>query len=162
LPDPGCVAGIGCCAVADCHADRLAAIYGGRLLRWLPMPDRILRFCRKCLATREALSREVCETCGGELLPLFDSGGALCGEFLEARGTCCDTGCRNCPYGEDETSGGGMVRTITCPRCKEVFACRSTGCWCASVELSGDALEGLRRSYNDCLCPACLAEFARR
>ncbi len=29
----------------------------------------------------------------------FDADGALTREFLLRRGTCCENGCRNCPYG---------------------------------------------------------------
>jgi len=123
------------------------------------MPCRILRFCRKCLTTRQTLSREVCETCGGELSPLLDENGAICREFLEARGTCCDSGCRNCPYGE---AGGGekVVRIKKCPRCKESFECSMGGCWCEQVRLSAAMLKWLDRTFDDCLCPACLAEYA--
>jgi hypothetical protein len=32
-------------------------------------------------------------------LPLFDAEGALTREYLLWRGTCCQNGCRNCPYG---------------------------------------------------------------
>ncbi len=31
----------------------------------------------------------------------FDADGALTREFLLRRGTCCENGCRNCPYGFD-------------------------------------------------------------
>ena len=62
------------------------------------MPLRLLRFCRRCLTTRQTAMREACEACGGDLLPLLDANGALSRDFLLARGSCCDTGCRNCPY----------------------------------------------------------------
>lgn len=29
---------------------------------------------------------------------IFDKDGALSKEFLLSRGSCCDTGCKNCPY----------------------------------------------------------------
>jgi hypothetical protein len=32
-------------------------------------------------------------------LQLFDPEGALTREYLLWRGTCCQNGCRNCPYG---------------------------------------------------------------
>lgn len=34
-----------------------------------------------------------------EGVPLFDADGALSREYLLHRGTCCENGCRNCPYG---------------------------------------------------------------
>src|SRR5579859_688318 len=119
------------------------------------MPQRILRFCRTCLVTRQSLSREVCESCGGRLLPLLDTDGAICREFLTARGTCCDSGCRNCPYGDDGAQHQAQIKT--CPRCKERFECALGGCWCEQVRLSAAMLKWLDRAFDDCLCPACLA-----
>ena len=122
------------------------------------MPHRI-RFCPTCLETRQTLSREVCESCGTELLPLLDSDGAICREFLLARGNCCDNGCRNCPY-PDDAQTVTKSETKTCPRCKERFECRMNGCWCNQVKVSAALLKWLDRTFDDCLCPACLAEYA--
>jgi uncharacterized protein DUF5522 len=56
-------------------------------------------FCQKCLeVTSASISSATCRVCGAPLAPLFDNGGALSREFLEARGSCCGTGCKNCPY----------------------------------------------------------------
>ena len=108
------------------------------------------------------MSRERCETCGGELLSFLDTDGAICRKFLEARGTCCDTGCRNCPYGDDVNAEAFAARSSTkrCPRCRQTFQCSTSECWCAQVRLSGPMLKWLERSFNDCLCPNCLAEYA--
>src|SRR6476646_230612 len=127
-------------------------------VKMYPMPHRI-RFCRNCMETRQTLSRETCQTCGGELLPWLDGAGAICREFLLARGNCCDSGCRNCPY----SNGAASVikaETKNCPRCKERFECRSDGCWCAQVRLSAAMLKWLDRTFDDCLCPACLSQYA--
>src|SRR5277367_5220752 len=97
------------------------------------MPLRILRFCRQCLMTQQAFTRQHCSACGGELLPLLDEHGAMSGEFLAARGSCCSNGCRNCPYESSKAAGEsclGCSTEKTCPRCAATFACQSTGCWC--------------------------------
>jgi hypothetical protein len=39
-----------------------------------------------------------CAGCGATLLALLDEDGALTKEFLAARGSCCGSGCKNCPY----------------------------------------------------------------
>jgi len=62
------------------------------------MPHRTLRFCPTCVTTEHAAGRERCRACGTTLLALLDEEGALSREFLAARNSCCDTGCRNCPY----------------------------------------------------------------
>src|SRR5262249_6828297 len=96
-----------------------------------------------------------CPTCAVTLRRLNDDAGALSREFLLARGTCCDSGCRNCPYPAD------AVSLKTCPRCAQSFDCRgAAGCWCGAVRLSAATLDHLKRSYRDCLCPTCLVEFA--
>jgi hypothetical protein len=113
-------------------------------------------FCPKCLQTREARAGETCPTCGVPLQLLLDERGALSPGFLAARGECCDTGCRNCPYPGDED--GGATQKI-CERCGVTFTCHPGGCWCDGVTLSPATLERLGREYGDCLCPACLSSF---
>jgi len=110
----------------------------------------MLRFCPKCLLTRHATAQARCRACDEALLPLLDEGGALSRAFLSARGNCCDSGCRNCPY----------PRHKTCEKCGSEFECMKSACWCEHVHLSADALQWLRRSYRDCLCPSCLASVA--
>jgi ribosomal protein L40E len=120
------------------------------------MPHRTLQFCPTCMATQHAAAHEKCRTCATELLRLVDDNGALSQAFLSARGTCCDTGCRNCPYPGSSNS----KQLKHCEKCGTAFGCHSVGCWCESVELSAATLKWLSRTYDDCLCPACLAELA--
>ena len=129
------------------------------------MPVGVLRFCRECLVTCTALTGEACAACDCELLPLLDSDGAISREFLTARGSCCNNGCRNCPYDKGGTTTGQCVACTTrktCQRCKACFECRSGDCWCDNVRLRPATLKWLMRSYDGCLCPSCLAEFATR
>ena len=114
------------------------------------MPETALRFCPQCLMTRDATAQGHCPNCGSALLPLLDEAGALSRGFLAARGSCCDSGCRNCPYGSNKT----------CRRCGEPFECRvGERCWCEAVRLSPEALQHLRRTFSDCLCTKCLSSF---
>jgi hypothetical protein len=136
---------------------------GGQTLRSWVMLFRMLRFCRMCLVTRQTATREVCEGCASELLPLLDENGAISRDFLVARGTCCSNGCQNCPYEKVTSSGGqcaGNSRAKSCQRCGADFECWSGGCWCNNLRLSSATLKWLERSYDDCLCPLCLAEFS--
>jgi hypothetical protein len=126
------------------------------------MPLRILRFCRKCLATRQSLTREACGGCASELLPLLDENGAISREFLVARGSCCDNGCRNCPYEKTQSTGGsrvGCANVKICQKCAASFECHGVSCWCEGISLTPATLKWLGRSYGECLCPSCLAEF---
>src|SRR5947207_1162299 len=59
------------------------------------------RFCPTCSTTEHSPQDALCHSCGSALARLFDDQGALSREFLLARGTCCDSGCRNCPYPDD-------------------------------------------------------------
>jgi hypothetical protein len=127
------------------------------------MPTRMLRFCRKCLVTRLTLTGEICRACDCELLPLLDEHGAISGKFLAARGNCCGSGCRNCPYSAADANDSQTPcrsERKTCQRCGAGFECRSENCWCNDVNVSPATLKWLERSYTGCLCPACLAEFA--
>jgi len=128
------------------------------------MPIRLLRYCAKCLHTQHAVTRQMCESCGGPLLPLLDEHGAISRDFLIARARCCDTGCRNCPYDENEPAGDSCRnhgQQKTCSRCGAAFQCRSDGhCWCVNLRLSPATLQWLERNFGDCLCPTCLAEYA--
>ena len=65
-----------------------------------------------------------------------------------------------------------MVKSITtescsqsvCEGCGASFGCgaRESGCWCAAVKLSAEALAELRERYSSCLCRACLERLAAR
>jgi ribosomal protein L34E len=126
------------------------------------MPTRMLRFCRKCLVTRQTLSGEMCHACDSELLPFLDEHGAISREFLAARGNCCSSGCRNCPYpagDQTNTRQPASFEHKSCQRCGSGFDCLSENCWCGKLQLAPKTLEWLERNYAGCLCPACLAEF---
>jgi ketosteroid isomerase-like protein len=103
---------------------------------------------------------------------LLDDDGALAAEFLAARGSCCDTGCRNCPYPGEENGGEALAgkppvapalavapAKKVCGKCGKGFECCSSGCWCEGIRLSEGTLKWLRRAYADCLCPECLKEY---
>jgi len=124
------------------------------------MPCRMLRFCPRCLETQHVTTRENCGVCGTALQPLLDQEGALSRSFLTARGTCCETGCRNCPYPDDVAGGACGAASKTCGKCGRAFLCQSGGCWCEEVKMSAETLRWLSRAYDDCLCPVCLGEFA--
>jgi hypothetical protein len=122
----------------------------------------MLRYCTTCLEVRQTASREMCRRCNGELLPLLDENGAISRSFLAARGSCCDTGCRNCPYENSEANDDAASSTQTkkCERCNASFECRSGNCWCDNVQLAPATLQWLGRNYVGCLCPACLEKFS--
>jgi hypothetical protein len=43
-----------------------------------------------------------------------------------------------------------------------VFGCKNEapGCWCESLQVPVETLGQLRGTYDNCLCPACLKEYA--
>jgi hypothetical protein len=49
-----------------------------------------------------------------------------------------------------------------CSKCERAFTCQNEqrGCWCENIRLSREVLNDLRKKYQNCLCPACLAEFS--
>ena len=55
-----------------------------------------------------------------------------------------------------------LKRPSVCEACGGEFVCGASlaGCWCAEVELSGEARAGLRARYRNCLCRGCLERFA--
>ncbi|HEY5093487.1 MAG TPA: DUF5522 domain-containing protein [Candidatus Eremiobacteraceae bacterium] len=54
-------------------------------------------FCPRCMSMGSTASPK-CAGCGATMLALLDDDGALTREFLAARGSCCGSGCKNCPY----------------------------------------------------------------
>jgi ribosomal protein L34E len=53
------------------------------------------------------------------------------------------------------------VKIKSCPKCGKKFECLHTAeCWCMDYQISPDKLELLKRTYPDCLCPECLAEYS--
>ncbi len=61
-------------------------------------------------------------------------------------------------------TGGDTTGAITtvCEACGTVFGCgvAQATCWCAAVVLTPAVSADLRRRYQRCLCPACLARTA--
>ncbi len=95
--------------------------------------------------------------CGVAFVAMFDGAGALSAEFLAARGSCCDSGCRNCPYPEDSADAPVQKQ---CESCGATFSCGGTGCWCSGVQVNSTILAQLRATYRDCLCEECLTRLA--
>lgn len=49
------------------------------------------------------------------------------------------------------------IKIKICPVCGKTFECSNTNvCWYTSFEISLENLEKLRKSFDDCLCRACL------
>jgi cobalamin transport system permease protein len=51
-----------------------------------------------------------------------------------------------------------------CSLCGRSFGCAhgKPGCWCESVSVTRETLAEIRAIANECICPACLADFAAR
>jgi hypothetical protein len=51
----------------------------------------------------------------------------------------------------------------TCSRCATTFGCQNEtkGCWCEDLTLSSETLVHLRQSFDNCLCPTCLAAYEK-
>ena|GEM_PF-2198575 len=67
------------------------------------------------------------------------------------------------PPGQQDSKAFHFVENSTCERCGRRFVCggvKLEACWCAEVELSDSARALLRGRYQNCLCPACLQQFA--
>ncbi len=55
------------------------------------------------------------------------------------------------------------IKLKICPVCGKTFECSNTNvCWCTSFEISLENLEKLRKSFDDCLCPACLSGYSTK
>jgi len=55
--------------------------------------------------------------------------------------------------------------TKTCPRCKKIFECKHediTHCQCTNIKLTKNELAMIKKTYNDCICCACLADLKGR
>jgi iron complex transport system permease protein len=52
----------------------------------------------------------------------------------------------------------------TCSCCGRRFGCGQgrPGCWCEAIELRRETLAEIRAAAENCICPACLAEFAKK
>ncbi len=48
-----------------------------------------------------------------------------------------------------------------CGQCRATFSCQQAGgCWCGTIKLDATQLAWLKRTYDNCLCPRCLAAVA--
>jgi hypothetical protein len=45
--------------------------------------------------------------------------------------------------------------------CNTDFECcnEKPGCWCESLTIDIETLNNLKKNYNNCLCPVCLATY---
>jgi len=52
----------------------------------------------------------------------------------------------------------------TCSICGRSFGCANgrPGCWCESVSVTRETLGKIRAIASECICPACLSDFAGR
>lgn len=57
-----------------------------------------LAYCPICLLSASVPAGTVCRKCGVPRKVLFGPDGAMTRDFLLARGVCCYSNCRNCPY----------------------------------------------------------------
>jgi hypothetical protein len=49
-----------------------------------------------------------------------------------------------------------------CESCGAAFGCGGAvgSCWCTAFTVTEHALDEIRAKFDDCLCPACLAEYS--
>ncbi len=49
-----------------------------------------------------------------------------------------------------------------CPRCSAAFTCNvgEQHCWCGQLSLTNEARTNIAKTYDGCLCSACLGELA--
>src|SRR2546428_12841820 len=64
----------------------------------------------------------------------------------------------------DQRTGTPTRRSKICSRCGQAFDCAQgePGCWCEGVALRRETLAEIRAVAQDCICPLCLSEWARR
>ena len=48
----------------------------------------------------------------------------------------------------------------TCPKCGNAFDCNGEECWCHAYNILNKDIHFIRQTWDDCLCPSCLKEFA--
>jgi hypothetical protein len=55
-----------------------------------------------------------------------------------------------------------MPTTKQCSKCQTPFECKNDegGCWCEGYTLTLDTLKDLKATFDNCLCPECLNEYA--
>ena len=55
-----------------------------------------------------------------------------------------------------------VPETKICPDCGASFTCtHDASCWCMSYRISEENLKIIAEKYSNCLCPDCLARYAR-
>lgn len=47
-----------------------------------------------------------------------------------------------------------------CPKCNSKFPCMGEDCWCEHYQILPKNLHYIRKTWDNCLCPECLKEFA--
>ena len=64
----------------------------------------------------------------------------------------------------DQEHGTSLRVPKVCSLCGTGFGCGhgAPGCWCERVTVRTDTLEEIRTISEDCICPTCLAGFAKR
>ncbi|WP_207492310.1 cysteine-rich CWC family protein [Aridibaculum aurantiacum] len=56
----------------------------------------------------------------------------------------------------------GVHEMKTCPACKNTFECKANNiahCQCTQVVLPVKVMDTIKKSYDDCLCLACLQQL---
>ncbi len=54
-----------------------------------------------------------------------------------------------------------MIKIKICPKCGISYECMNQGdCWCSNYEIPLYNRKILKSKYNNCLCEACLKEYA--
>jgi hypothetical protein len=48
----------------------------------------------------------------------------------------------------------------SCPKCGAKFVCQGEDCWCHNYQILNKNIHYIRQTWDDCLCPSCLKEFA--
>ena len=52
------------------------------------------------------------------------------------------------------------IKNKACPKCGAAFQCQGDDCWCHDYQLLNKNIHYIRTTWDDCLCPKCLKEFA--
>lgn len=54
------------------------------------------------------------------------------------------------------------MATKHCSKCYAAFECKAegSGCWCEGLTISEENLKTLQGDFDNCLCPACLIQYA--
>ena len=48
-----------------------------------------------------------------------------------------------------------------CGNCQRPFSCsQAVGCWCGGIKLAESQLAWIKRRFDNCICPDCLAAVA--